>query len=325
MRSKCFFLLIVLVTSCNLFPYGDFRYSPAGVSAPILLSYDFVSYSTTEIIYDIRLANFSYYNDIYYDGSSYKLEGPGTLRVAQIDGMEITSNTTSSSVILLDQSGSYMEIDPHNLRSKIINKFLDDFESPDKTLLGGFSKDGLLQAEPVEYAENDFSSEWNDREFLFDLSKRTGGSCPLYDAISSAIDKLTSSSGPGKNIIVLTHASDAGSSTTRSELISKAKSQGIKISSVILGSEPLPSDLWECSQETGGMMATCPSDLQLITILNHLERLIKGTVYITRLRISFKPASGNVLSGAIYENQISVVDQTNEYEFNPVYVKIKIP
>jgi hypothetical protein len=291
----------------------------------MLTSYSLINYTSTEIIYEIKLANFNYYNDLYYEGSSYNLSGHGNLQVVQIEGMEINNNATSSNVILIDQSGSYAEIDPHNLRSKIINKFLDDFNPPDNFLLGGFSSNGLLKDYPVSYVSSDFTSEWSNPEFLFDLPKLTGGNCALYDAINSAIDKLSSRSEANKNIIALIHANDGGSFFTIVDLINRANSKNIKIFLIVLGLEPTLPTLWELSQQTNGMIAYCPQDRHMVTVLNHLQRLIKGSVFNSRLRISFKPESGSVVSGSVYENTIKIIDPSSGYEFNPVYVKIKIP
>ena len=324
MKSKFIFLALTFITGCIQFP-NEFRYSPFGLDATILTSYSLINYTTTEIIYEVKVANFNYYNDLYYEGSSYALAGPGNLQVLQIEGMEINNNATSSNVVLIDQSGSYSEIDPHNLRSKIINKFLDDFDPPDNHLLGGYSSNGLLADYPVSYASPEFTSEWSNPEFLFDLPKLTGGNCALYDAINSAIDKLSPRSEINKNIVVLIHADDGGSFYTVVDLINKAGSNNIKIFLMVLGSEPTLATLWDLSHQTNGMLAYCPQDRHMVTILNHLQRLIKGSVYISRLRISFKPESGSVANGEIYENQVKIVDPFSGYEFNPVYIKIKIP
>lgn len=325
MKSKLIFLVIILVTGCVLFPYDDFRYSPVGLDATLLVSYNLIQYTPDEITYEINLASFNYYNDLYYEASSYHVEGPGTFNVLEIDGMERTVSPPSSTIFLIDQSGSYTEIDPHNLRSKIINKFLDDFSPADSHLLGGFSSNGLLIEQPVTYASSDFKSKWDNQEFLFELPKLTGGSSSLYDALNSALDKISSRNEGNKNIIALIHANDGGSLSTTNDLINKANANNIKIHLVILGTSTMPSTVWELSNRTNGMLAYCPEDLHMLTILNHFQRLVRSTVYISRLRISFKPDSGNVIPGAVYENQVKIIDPLSGYEFNPVIIQVKIP
>ena len=323
MRSKLLIIGLALLSGCTLFGYKDFRYYPEGSYASMLVSYQYISRSTTEVIYDINVASFSYYNDIYYDPSNYKFEGPGTFNIVQIEGVEKISNNTSANIILVDQSGSYIDIDPHDFRTKALNKFLEDFSPQGSVLLGGFSVDGLMTQQPVQYDEQGFTSSWINRDFLFELPKETGGNSSLFDAIASSVNQLSQRSENQKNIFVLAHANDASSTATITDLVTQAAANSIHIHFIMLGISP--TEVWDIAQPTNGMLAYCLQDLDMLTIFQHLEKLINGTVYTSRVRVSFKPNSGIVTSGDIYENQIRISDKTVGYDLNPIFVKIKVP
>ena len=324
MKSKFIFLFLCLVTGCNLFPYDDFRYAPPGLNTSTFIEYNLVSYSSSEIVYDLQVENIDTYNDIYYEPVDYHLEGTGTLQVLQIDGISTPRNPASANVILIDESGSYAELDPHNLRTKIINKFMEDL-SPDNHMLGGFSSGGLLSEQPVAYAQPNFESGWSEQEFLFELPKLTGGNSSLYDAINSAIDKLSTRTETNKNIVVLIHANDAVSTSSISTLVNKINANSIHIFLIVLGQESTLPLLWDLANQTSGAIAYCPQDKHMVTVLNRLKRWIEGEIYVSKLRVSYKPSSGTIQSGDVYENRVKIIDPLSGYEYNPVYVKIKIP
>jgi hypothetical protein len=81
------------------------------------------------------------------------------------------------------------------------------------------------------------------------------------------------------------------------------------------------ADDWELAEQTGGMLVMCPSDGEVISVFDHLERLFHQYSSINKVRIEFTP-TGGVVSGNTYENRISI---TSSRELNPVYVKVKIP
>jgi hypothetical protein len=326
MKSKLILLVLLGASGCDLFQFEDFRYYPNGLDATFLTAYRYISNTANEVVYEVELVTWNYNNNMYFESlADYELTGNGTLSIVNLSGFDNYATGESSTILLLDQSGSYSEVDPHNYRTKIINKFLEDIGFPHHFLLGAFSSQGLLTEEPVEYNSSEFISQWQDRDFLFGLTKRTGGKSSLYDAIDSALDKLSTSSSGKRNLVVITHANDAGSTTTISNLITKAVSNSIRVHVVILGPEPIPSSLWELSQQSQGLFAPCPEDLRMVTLFGHLAEFLSDYTFITRLRIKFQPDGGNVISGNVYENQVRLLNSFLDYPLNPVYIKIKVP
>lgn len=325
MKSKMVLWLTFLFAGCTLFPAEEYRYLPLHEDAALLRNYTYSSYTTTSVVYEVEVSALAWYNsDFVLFENEFTLEGDGTFEVLDFDNANATLTGNSSTVLLIDQSGSYLELDPFNNRSKAINKFLEDFVAPGEFMLGGFSASGMVTT-PVEYASDNFSSSWVDAAFLFGLAERTGGTSSLYDALDNALDKLSSSLKPDKNLVVMIHAADAGSSVSLAEVITKANLNNVKIHVIVFGDQPLPSEVWSIAEQTDGMFALCENDSDLITVFDNLERLLNIYSAFNTLTIQFTPTAGNVLSGNEYETWIRLTDSYSGYEFNPVYVKVKIP
>lgn len=325
MKSKAVLWLSFLFSGCTLFPADEYRYLPLHEDAALLRNYTYSSHTATSVVYEVEVSALAWYNsDLVFFESDFDLVGDGALEILNVTNENEEQTGNSSTVLLIDQSGSYLELDPFNNRSKAINKFLEDFVAPGDFLLGGFSASGLV-TEPVEYASDNFSSSWIDAAFLFDLAERTGGTSSLYDAVDDALDKLSASLKPDKNLVVMIHASDGGSSLSLADVITKANLNNVKIHVIVFGNQPLPSEVWSIAEQTEGMFALCETDSDLITVFDNLERLLNIYSAFNTLTIQFTPAAGSVISGNEYENWIRLTDSYSGYEFNPVYVKVKIP
>jgi 23S rRNA pseudoU1915 N3-methylase RlmH len=317
--------LSFLFAGCTLFPADDYRYLPLHDDAALLRNYTYSSHTATSVVYEVEVSALAWYNaDLIYFENDFDLVGDGTFEILNFANGDEDQTGNSSTIVLIDQSGSYLEIDPFNNRSKAINKFLEDFVAPGEFLLGGFSDSGMVSA-PVEYASDNFSSSWVDATFLFDLAERTGGTSSLHDAMNNALDKLSTSLKPNKNMVVLLHASDGGSSASLADVITKANLNNVKIHVVVFGPQPLPSEVWSIAEQTDGMFALCKTDSDIVTVFDNLERLLNIYSAFNTLTIQFTPTAGSVVSGNEYENWIRLTDSYSGYEFNPVYVKVKIP
>jgi hypothetical protein len=326
MRIKFLVCIFFASVGCTLFPSDDYQYLPYSENAALLRDYTYLSHTSTSVTYEVTIHGLAWYGgDVYLTQDEMSLEGQGTFEILDFSGVNYNLSGSSSTVLLIDQSGSYLEIDPYNNRSKALNKFLEDFGPHNQLLVGAFSKSGKLETQPVEYPTDEFSTPWVHQKYLFDLAGRTGGSNALYDAIDNALDKLILNSGYPKNLVVMVHASDAGSTATVSSLIAKANQYQVKVHIIVFGPEPAGGEVWELVDKTNGMMAICSTDSDLITVFNNFQYLLNSNVTANRLRIRFTPSSGTVVSNNEYENLIKITDKYSGYEFNPVYVKITIP
>jgi hypothetical protein len=297
---------------------------PVHFETAVFREYQYVSHDATSVTYDVEISSLSEFDDgtdLEYSIDAFKVEGEGTFEIISNEVVEAAVFDNAATVLLMDQSGLLEEIDPYNNRTKAINKFLEDFSSPNIFLFGGFSKSGGLAVEPVEYSSTDFTSVWDQQNFLYALVNKTGGVSSLLDALDNAIDKLSTSSKSNRNLVALVHAADAGSAATVSAVITKAILNNVKIHVLVFGTEDGLADDWELAEQTGGMLVMCPSDGEVISVFDHLERLFHQYSSINKVRIEFTP-TGGVVSGNTYENRISI---TSSRELNPVYVKVKIP
>lgn len=326
MKSKLFLGAFFLVVGCNLFPSEEDRYLPFHDNAALLRNYSYLSHTSSSIIYETEVSGLAWDGgDVIFLEDEFNVEAAGTFQILDFEIEESPVSGNSSTVLLIDQSGSYLEIDPFNNRTKAMNKFLEDFLPPNDFLVGGFSKSGLLTSEPAEFSSDNFNSSWVNPEFLYELAGRTGGGCLLYDAIDDAIDKLSASPKTKRNLVVMIHAADAESSETIADVVTKANLNNVKIHVIIFGTVPDASDVWQLSEQTDGMLAVCATDSDVITVFDNLERLLNVSSSVNILTIQFTPTAGNVVSGNEYENLIRITETYSGLELNPVYVKVKIP
>jgi hypothetical protein len=228
---------------------------------------------------------------------------------------------------MLDESGSYEEIDPYNIRSQAVSKFISDISASDNFMLAGFSSGGKLAEEPVQYFQSNFTSDWNSAQSdLFSLAKLTGGKSKLYDAALSAIDKLNENKiNQQKHLLLVAHAPDNGSSSSAAVVIQKAIASGVKIHTLEFGNELLAGPLTNLSGQTDGIHAFCATAEELVTEFNHLHRLLTGTYEPLRIRLRFKPGATTVQSGSEFTQTIKITSSKYDFEYNPAYVFIKVP
>lgn len=325
MKNKFLMFIFFVLVGCSLLPSENYHYLPFSENAALLRDYTYISHTSTSVTYDVAIHGLAWSGgDLYLTADEISAEGQGTFEILDFGGVNYNLSGSSSTVLLIDQSGSYMEIDPYNNRTKAINKFLEDFGPQNDFLFGAFSKSGDLTTEPVEYPSTEFSTPWVHQKYLFELAGRTGGNNPLYDAIDDALDKLIIDPGYPSHLVVMVHAIDAGSTATLSAVIAKAIQYQVKIHMIVFGSEPVGNEVWDLVDKTNGMLAICPTDSDLITVFNNFQYMLNSNITGHILRIRFTPSSGTVVSNNEYENLIKIIDNSG-YEFNPVYVKIRIP
>ena len=335
MKTKSFLLFFIAsFFSCTIYLQDeDYRFFPARREIAVVTNSQYISHTSSEVIYEMEVVLLPYFegdaNDdyIYLPQEDFAFENPNTAQIIDFDTVKITAPAGNLSVAcLIDQSGSYEETDYYNSRSQVINKFFQDNSPPDNFLVGGFSRGGLLREDPVELFKDNFINDWQaPQEYLFGLAKRTSGTSSLYDALANTLTKFNS---PGvnqrKELIVLAHSQDAGSSVSISAVIQQAKAYGVRIHAIELGNE-LNGVLAPFSQQTGGIHAYCPTIEESATMFNHFRRLLKGSWKVYRIRARYQPGSGVVQSGFDFTQMMKINAAEFDFQYNPVYVSIKVP
>src|SRR5688572_27236632 len=110
MKSKLILLVLLGAMGCDLFQYEDFRYYPNGLDATFLTAYRLISYTSEDVVYEVDLASWNYYNNVYFESTAdYELTGNGVLSILNLSGKDNYATGESSTILLLDQSGSYSE------------------------------------------------------------------------------------------------------------------------------------------------------------------------------------------------------------------------
>lgn len=324
MKNRILILFVCL--ACQ--PYIDTeRALQEGNDTGLTRSAAYVSHTATELVFDTDVSLLYQYDgveDMWYLPQSDFTWGAG-YTVLDFKTPQIDAKGRSSTVVVMDQSGSYDETDPKNRRSKSADKFFYDVLAPSDFILGASAKGGLLTQEPLELYRPDFSTDAVGQvPYLFGLAKKTGGKNAAYDAMSQAIDKLATSTGK-RNVVALVHGPDELSLITADALIAKAVAAQVRISIVMLGKADSATPWAKISASTGGLFSLCPSENEMITTFNHLYRLINEVSTVVRMRVKYVPASGSFASGNETTHTLHVRYESQNYDFNPVLVYVKIP
>ena len=325
MRINLLLLLIFLFGSCGLQPdtYNNF---PHGNDTAVTLK-SMANSSTAGVLnfeanLIFLLGSSDYLTLGYIEQGNLSFTGNGTYTITSFENVEVQPASFANAMILVDQSGSYADVDSKNMRSKGINKLLHDLGQYN-FLLGGFSKGGRLSAEPLELNGAFSSSADASVPYLFDLPVRTGGQCVVYDGLMQAIEKLKTVSGP-RSIIVLGHNPDQASMSTVDQVIAAAQLNQVAIHIIFIG---LPSDaqaLAKLSQSTGGLFSLC-TEAEMITSFNQLKGMLADKRFIYKVKVKFVPTGGTVIPGSETFHQVNVHDAIHDVEFNPLQLYLKAP
>jgi hypothetical protein len=334
MKTSIFYVSMLLaLASCNVLEPVP-KFLPGQNGAVVLQKAVYVSHTATELIFETEVIVLnSFYRGLdndYLLEEDFQIKGSGAYATISFDFIEIDAPAQPSRIVLLiDQSGSYQEIDPHNTRSQAINKFVRDVAAPDKLLIGAYSRDGKLNADPVEFFTTDFANtSESESRYLFNLSERTGGSGSVRDAANLAMDKLVADMSPSrKELVLLVHNGDDGSSTaTMEDLRSKALLNDITVHTVVLGEVADKNSFSQLSIQTNGLFAHCPTEKELVKVFSELERLINKEKGFYKIRIKVVPADASDLQpGAESTHEIEITDPLSHQSFAPLSINIKIP
>ncbi|MFZ6013374.1 MAG: vWA domain-containing protein [Bacteroidota bacterium] len=333
-KTRIFIVVFSLLTSisCELIFFDDdYKFLPERIETAMIMRSQYVQNSSTELAYDIDVVLLSEYEDLvdntYLQKEDFKFSDPTYTSLVPFDVVSVKQAATPSSILLMvDQSGSYEDVDPYNVRSQAISKMLYDIQTPHRILLSGFSRGGLID-EPVEWMGQNFLGEGKAfQESLFSLAKQTGGTSSLYDALDVGLDRLLQADVQSrKELVVLARSGDAGSSQSMVSIVQKAKANQIRIHSIVLGNNVGPESLAPVSLQTGGIYASCPTTKELTTVFSHLHRILNGKADVYRIRVRYKPNNAVIQPGFELIQTLSITDDSYDFDFNPVYTYVKVP
>lgn len=325
--------MLIALASCNVLEPVP-KFLPVQNGAVVLQQAVYVSHTATELVFETEVIVLnSFYRGLdndYLVEEDFQIKGAAAYAYTAFDFIEADASPQPSRIILLiDQSGSYQEIDPHNTRSQAINKFVLDVTAPNKLLIGAYSRDGKLSTDPVEFFTDDFGeTSESESRYLFNLSERTGGSNSVRDAADQAMDRLIADTSPSrKQLVLLVHNSDDGNSAmTMDDLRSKALLNDITVHAVVLGEVADMNSFSRLSIETGGLFAHCPTEKELVKVFSELERLINKQKSFYKIKIKAVLSDANqLLSGKESMHTLEITDPLSQQLFAPVSITIKIP
>ncbi len=236
-----------------------------------------------------------------------------TFTVSKVEQMNTPYIGTTSSGILLDQSGSITTEDPDDLRIHGTKAFLSSLKKTDEYLLGSFPAFET-------HSENFLTNPKEVYPILDQLANNEGGSTPLYSSSNSMLDLINQkSNNANKNLIIFTDG-EGHDDELIGTVIQKAKSDGIRIFSIGLGAGVNNDNLGRLAFETGGIYLRAEKADNLISIFSSLYGYIAGgaSYYRTTWKVS---ASSNVSNQKV--NSSVLVDVNGESINIPVGFMLK--
>lgn len=205
----------------------------------------------------------------------------------------VQANGPYSAFITLDQSGSVSQSDPTNARLQAAKSFFSALGPGDNAAMGYFpDKDnspflktfpqlGFVTNGPLYYPAID------------SLAGLKYVSSPLYAATIQATDYTVQNGGnTNKAVILFTDGVPTGDTGTLQQAIDNAKSKGVKIFTIGLGSGTDAAALALLSQSTGGSAIQVTDARQLISFYKTLGALLEGSGQFYRTRWMVTKSSG---------------------------------
>lgn len=322
-RWIAFVLLLVLWSCQGLTP--DFNvFVPDKERTAFVRKTNFISNTATTITYEVEFQIIDWYSfeeDDYTILFEDDLLIDANTKTENFQKKTFSNQSADEVIFLIDQSGDYTLTDPHNTRSQVINKFAHDFTDPDFTI-GGFSQNGLLNSDPIEYLPSSDTDENAFTQSLFAFAKRTGGESNLYDALNAALDNFTSTGS--RHLVVLVQSTDQSSATSSATIIAKANAMNVKIDIIALGQNISLNTLSAISQQTGGFFAACDRDKEMVAIIDSLNRILTDSSEGYKIMVQWTPG-GTILPGSEFVHEMQPVYFYDQAPFNKFYSFIKVP
>jgi VWFA-related protein len=206
----------------------------------------------------------------------------GSLRLSTASG----AGQSISSSLVLDYSGS-MSGDITNLESAATT-FVNNMQSADRGDIIKFDT-SIVVMQAFTADKNALRTAIAD-----DTTYTFGGSTALYDAIWQGVQDASSETGQ-RAVVAFTDGGENSSTivTSESDLISRAKSRGVPVYTIGLGSADAIT-LQDIAQQTNGRFYLAPDSAQLAAIYQQIAQIFSNTVIISWP--SFTYQSGATLS-----------------------------
>ena len=332
MKTRLFAVFLLTLSACVIDPHYEDKVLPYGDDVALVKSSAYISHTPSEMIFEtsVVVLNSFYegFDNDYLSPEAFAVDGyHGNYSIESVVGEQLDSRGTASSIFfLIDQSGTYENVDPYNTRLQAIGKFFQDVAAPHTLEVGASARQGVLTTEPLEIMSAAFDNDRVSRDYLFNLSRRTGGENAIADAANEAIDILSSKSELArKELVLLVHGNQDFSVTTYEDLAAKARSQSVAVHVIAIGEQPQLNELGMLSRETGGLFVVCSTVEQMVKVFSELERLINGGIYVYRLRVRFQSSGGLVAPGSSWLHRIEIDDPFGDVIYNSISVNIMIP
>jgi hypothetical protein len=152
-----------------------------------------------------------------------------------------------------------------------------------------------------------------------------GGGTPLYRSILTLLDATErEANNSNKAIVVFTDGQDTGGGVSIAALIAEARSRGIEVYTVGLGSSVGQDVLTRIALGTGGSVMFAEEVTQLVSLYRSLADLLRGgsDVYSVCYTLTRPPTSGPWRTGTSYRVNLRLQLPTGEIVRYPIILFI---
>jgi hypothetical protein len=229
-----------------------------------------------------------------------------------------------SAQMIFDQSGSISSTDPDDARIDAGKAFVSVMAGSDEASISVFASGGNYPTAITRLTPFTRDKSLLDAE-IENMRGRQGGGTPLYRSISQLLEVTEfEASNDNKAIVVFTDGQDTDSGISIPRLIDDARSRGVEVYTVGLGSSVEQDQLTRIALATGGSVMFAEEVAQLVSLYRSLAELLRGgaDVYNVCYTLSRPPNSGSWRTGTSYRVNLRLQLPTGEIIRYPVVLFI---
>lgn len=235
----------------------------------------------------------------------------------------MSSRGPYSAMILMDQSGSMSSSDPNDSRIEAGKIFLSALGAGDEVYLAAFASGGSLQYDITGYGNSFTSIGSSYFSTVQSLKNLVGGGTPLYKAIASMVDYVsTGGKNLNKAVVAFTDGQHTDGGWTVDQLVQSAVSKHVKVFTMGLSSNVDVGVLGAIATRTGRALMWAGDARQLVSLFGSLGGVLHGTAGFFRTQWAVSSSQNSFGSGAWFTTSIKVTLSDNSTFYAPVYVRI---
>ena len=340
-KTTLYILLLSLFFAMACEKDTPFMRGLVGVPTAYVADIQYVEHNGNTLLLQVDIAVVTHrdYDYSYLDDTAFKIQDNliYDFTIDSIEHIERNGNVAYTSMLMIDQSGSYNDYDPFNQRLRAVNKFLGEINEISNANCGlaHYYRDTserdyfilLNEGNPftVAYHENLIQQFWSTY-YVQNTSN-------MYDAVFSTFTFFDMyANNQNNSVTIFAHDLDDGLGMSYNALIDSAVNHNIKINIISIGDyTPIFADI---TGATGGFLSII--DARSIAesmdkgtpMLASLHRILSEETFVYRLHIKVERNTGSFYPGVLIRHLLKVEQFNSDNEeivYNPLYLYYKFP